>query len=342
MINKLKTLAVLLTFSYGLMLYLALLQTIPGQPLQFHADAPVWLTLQAAIALWLSRNIDSLLWATRKPTSLLTRYGQSFSLSLILFVCIMTLLQFLIDLAVHRPDLWQQYLRISLTYVLVHSLIAGFDLLWLGLKNQQYQQLELLKIEQQQQHYKLKLLQQQLDPHFLFNNLNVLSVLIHKNAVQAEQFLEQFADIYRYQLQHGGKSLVTLTEELKFAYHYLALLQQRFPNSFHLHNTVDPVEAAQLQLIPCSLQLLLENVVKHNQASANKPLVIVIEVQPAQLVVRHVLRPKSFAQPGTGTGLANLTERCQVLLGCPLEILQNEQFIVRVPLRSRPTESYCD
>ena len=342
MINTLKTLAVLLLFSYGLMLYLALLQTAPGQPLQFHADAPIWLTLQAALALWLSRKIDTLLWASRQPTSLLARYSQSFALSLLLFVCLMTLLQLAIDIAAQQPVIWQQYLRISLMYVLVHSLIAGADLLWRALKNQQQQQLELLKIEQQRQHYKLQLLQQQLDPHFLFNNLNVLSVLIHKNADQAEQFLEQFADIYRYQLQQGSKALVTLGEELQFASQYLALLQQRFPHSFQLQHRVLPEQAAQLQLVPCCLQLLLENAVKHNSASASEPLVIFIEVQQAQLVVRHVLRAKAFAQPGTGTGLSNLAERCQAQLGRPLEIVQNEQFIVRVPLRSSATGKHGD
>jgi hypothetical protein len=333
MINTLKTLGVLLLFSYGLMLYLALLQTAPEQQLQFHADAPIWLTLQAALALWLSRKIDKLLWTTRKPQTLIARYSQSFGLSLLLFVCLMTLLQLAIDLASQQTIVWQQYLRVSLMYVLVHSLIAGADLLWQALKNQQQQQLELLQIEQQKQHYKLKLLQQQLDPHFLFNNLNVLSVLIHKNADQAEQFLDQFADIYRYQLQQGSQPLVTLAEELVFAKQYLALLQQRFPHGFRLQNNVLAEDAAEYQLVPCCLQLLLENAVKHNCASASEPLEIWIEVAHGQLIVRHALRPKAFAQPGTGTGLTNLAKRCEAMLSLSLEVVQNEQFIVRVPLQ---------
>ncbi|RVU40238.1 hypothetical protein EOE67_06480 [Rheinheimera riviphila] len=332
--HKLKTLAALLLFSYGLMLYLALLQTAPGEPLQFHADAPVWLTLQAVLSLWLSRKTDNLLWATRQPPSPLRRYTQSFGLSLLLFVGLMTLLQLIIDLATQQPTVAQQYLRISLMYLLVHSLIAGADLLWRALQQQQQQQLELLKVGQQNQRYQLQLLQQQLDPHFLFNNLNVLSVLIHKNADQAEQFLDQFADIYRYQLQQGSKPLVTLSEELMFAKQYLALLQQRFPRSFRLQNNVLAEQSAQWQLVPCSLQLLIENAVKHNCASASEPLEICLEVQQEQLIVRHLLRPKAFAQPGTGTGLANLAERCLALLGRPLDIVKNEQFIVRVPLQA--------
>jgi len=217
-------------------------------------------------------------------------------------------------------------------YLLVHSLIAGADLLWRSLQQQQQQQLELLKIGQQNQRYQLQLLQQQLDPHFLFNNLNVLSVLIHKNADQAEQFLDQFADIYRYQLQQGHQPLVTLDEELIFAKQYVALLQQRFPRSFRLQNQVQPEQSSQWQIVPCCLQLLLENAVKHNIASATEPLDICIEVAQAHLVIRHPLRPKAFAQQGTGTGLANLAERCLMMLGRPLEVVQNEQFMVRVPL----------
>ncbi len=333
MMYKLKTLALLLLFSTGLMLYLALLQTAPGQPLQFHADAPLWLTLQAVLSLWLSRRTGH--WLQRRSTagSVLRHNALSFGLSLLLFVVLMTGLQLLIDLATSQPLLMQQYLRIGLMYVLVHSLIAGADLLWRVLQQQQQQQLALLQAEQHNQQYKLQLLQQQLDPHFLFNNLNVLSVLIHKNADQAEQFLDDFADIYRYQLQQGSQTLVTLTEELNFASRYLALLEQRFPQSFQLDIRITPEQAAAYQLVPCCLQLLLENAVKHNSASATAPLQITLELAEQSLIVRHPLRPKAFAQPGTGKGLYNLQQRCLAILGQPVEVSQNEQFTVRVPLR---------
>lgn len=340
MSHTLKTLAVLLLFSYGLMLYLALLQTAPGQPLQFHADAPLWLTLQAVLSLWLGRHAGH--WLQRRSTanSVLTRNAQSFGLSLVLFVSLMTGLQLLIDLATSQPLQMQQYLRVGLMYLLVHCLVAGADLLWRALQQQQQQQLALLKAEQHNQHYKLQLLQQQLDPHFLFNNLNVLSVLIHKNADQAEQFLDDFADIYRYQLQQGGQKLVPLQEELGFASRYLALLEQRFPQSFQLDIQITSEQASAYQLVPCCLQLLLENAVKHNNASAKAPLRIhiCIEQQLQQqiqylLVVKHPLRPKAFAQPGTGKGLSNLQQRCQTILGQSVEICPNDPFTVRVPLQ---------
>lgn len=331
--NQLKTFLLLLLFSYCLMLYLALLQTAPGQALQFHADAPLWLTLQAAIALWLSRKLDAWLWAKRQPDTLLQRYSQSFSLSLLIFVSLMTGVQLLIDAATGQPLLVQHYLRVSLMYLLVHSLIAGADLLWQALKRQQQQQLALLQAQQHSQQYKLQLLQQQLDPHFLFNNLNVLSVLIHKNPELAEQFLEHFADIYRYQLQQGSKTLVPLTDELAFAKHYMALLEQRFPASFKLQISIDRQQQASFQLVPCCLQLLLENAVKHNLASSQQPLTIEIALQQQQLMVRHLLRPKAFAQPGTGIGLRNLAERCQAVHRKAIEVVQDDSFTVLVPLQ---------
>ena len=332
---KLKTLLVLTAFSYGLMLYLALLQTAPGQPLRFHADAPIWLTLQAALSLWLTGSIDKRQQVplAQSNTNLLSAAARSFTLSLLVFVPLMVLLQVAIDFSTEQPLLAQQYLRVALMYLLVHSLVSGSYLFWRGLKRQQAQQLQLLNSEQKLQQYKLQLLQQQLDPHFLFNNLNVLSVLIHKNADQAEQFLESFAEIYRYQLQQSSKPLVLLTEELQFSGQYMALLAKRFSQSYQLCHTISAEQAAQYSLVPCALQLLIENAVKHNSASPTTPLIIYLALQNDYLVVRHELREKAFAQPGTGNGLTNLMERCLAQTGKPTVVVKNQEFTVSVPLQ---------
>ena len=133
---KLKTLFLLTAFSYGLMLYLALLQTAPGEPLQFHADAPIWLTLQAALSLWLTRTIDNkhrgLSSISQDNLNLLRTAMRPFALSLVLFVPLMVALQLVIDLSTQQPMLLQQYLRVGLMYVLVHCLVSGSDLFWRG------------------------------------------------------------------------------------------------------------------------------------------------------------------------------------------------------------------
>lgn len=334
---KLKIFGLLMLFSYGLMLYLALLQTAPGQPLQFHADGPIWLTLQAALSLWLTRAIDSRyqrrLSHAQQDTNFPKAVVSAFTISTLLFVPLMVALQLVIDVSTQQPLLGQHYLRVGLMYLLVHSLVAGSYLFWRGLQRQQSQQLLLLGTEQKLQQYKLQLLQQQLDPHFLFNNLNVLSVLIHKNADQAEQFLENFAEIYRYQLQHSGKSVVLLQDELQFADQYMALLAQRFSQSYQLCHSISAVESAQYSVVPCALQLLLENAVKHNSASPATPLIIYLELFDDYLVVRHELRSKAFAQPGTGHGLRNLMERSLVQTSKPILVEKNHEFTVKIPLQ---------
>ena len=115
----------------------------------------------------------------------------------------------------------------------------------------------------------------------------------------------------------------------------MALLAQRFPASFQLQIHIEPKQQTNYQLVPCSLQLLLENAVKHNSASTEQPLLIQLELQQNQLIIRHPLRPKAFAQPGTGTGLSNLSERCLALLGKPIEVIKNDEFIVKVPLQHK-------
>lgn len=333
MMRAVKTFALLLLFSYGLMLYLALLQTAPGQPVQFHADAPLWLSLQALLSLWLSKKVQQWCQHRQPNAQILRQFSCSFSLSLLIFVTGMTALQVLIDWSSGHFLLRQQYVRIGLMYLLVHSLIAGAYLVWQLWQQQQQQQLALMQVQQQNQQYKLQLLQQQLEPHFLFNNLNVLSALIYKNPAQAADFLDDFADIYRYQLQQSQQPLVTLADELNFIERYLALLSHRFPGCFRLHYNISLSQRLSYQLVPCCLQLLVENAVKHNAAQQSEPLLISIELSQNDLVVRHAYRPKAFASAGTGTGLTNLTARCQSLLGRPLILIQTDEFIVQVPLR---------
>ncbi|MFC4656540.1 sensor histidine kinase [Rheinheimera marina] len=333
--NRVKTLALLAGASLLFSLYLALLQTAPGQSLQWHPDAPVWLTLQAALALWLNRTTDRLLWAKHRTTSLLRRFSLSLACSALLFVGLMTLLQLLLDLAWQQSAELQQYLRVALMYLLLHSLIAGVDSFWRSLKQQQQQQLALIDAEQSAQRYKLQTLQQQLDPHFLFNNMNLLSVLIHKDADKAEEFLQQFADFYRLMLQHSSQPLVSLRDELELAQLYMALQQQRFGQAYQL--TIQPeLKGVDAMLVPASLQLLLENALKHNQASAEQPLQINISYKQQWLNVSHQRQPKAHALPGTGTGLANLQQRCQQILGQPLIVQAGDyQFEVKLPLQRK-------
>ena len=175
-------------------------------------------------------------------------------------------------------------------------------------------------------------LKDQLNPHFLFNSLNVLSNLVYESADRSAEFIQQLSKIYRYVLDVQQEQLVSLKRELDFAEHYLSLQKIRFENSLEYFIDVQPSQA--LQLPPLSLQLLLENAIKHNIASMEKPLRIMIQQEGTHLVVRNVLQPKITKEDSVkGIGLENITKRYELLSEVKPSIQQTEtEFIVKLPL----------
>ena len=183
----------------------------------------------------------------------------------------------------------------------------------------------------------LDALSQQLDPHFLFNNLNTLAALIEPGNGPAQAFVEQLADVYRYLLLAQGRATVPLAEELAFVETYLALHKARFRNNLRVEVATTPTALAR-HVAPLSVQLLVENALKHNVASREHPLRLTLAVaagEPDFLVVENSLRPRTAGlAPGTGTGLANVRRR-YALLGAadPVEAgAADGKFVVKLPL----------
>ncbi|GAA4384647.1 sensor histidine kinase [Hymenobacter koreensis] len=186
----------------------------------------------------------------------------------------------------------------------------------------------------------LEALQQQLDPHFLFNNLNTLSALIEPGNEPAQQFVDQFADVYRYVLLSHNRPTVPLREELTFVDAYVALHKARLRNNLQVHISVPP-DVLDAHIAPLSVQLLIENALKHNEASRQHPLEVRVTATAGWLTVQNVRRARAagFAA-GTGTGLRNIRERYALLGSVPPEIQQTaEQFTVRLPLLPARTEA---
>jgi LytS/YehU family sensor histidine kinase len=175
-------------------------------------------------------------------------------------------------------------------------------------------------------------LKDQLNPHFLFNSLNVLSNLVYESADRSAEFIQQLSKIYRYVLDVQQEQLVSLKRELDFAEHYLSLQKIRFENS--LEYFIDVRENQNLFLPPLSLQLLLENAIKHNIASREKPLKIMIQQENESLIVRNVLQPKiSLERSEKGIGLENITKRYALLSDKSPSIQKTaSEFIVTLPL----------
>lgn len=179
---------------------------------------------------------------------------------------------------------------------------------------------------------KFESLKNQIDPHFLFNSLNVLSSLIEENPESAQKFTTSLSKIYRYVLEQKDKELVTVQEELAFAKTYMNLLKMRFENSinFTLPENFDNPEA---KVVPLSLQLLLENCVKHNIVSQQKPLNIAIYMQDNFLVVENNLQKKETLQERKGVGLQNIINRYHLLTKRKVLIQNNQdKFAVHLPV----------
>jgi len=183
----------------------------------------------------------------------------------------------------------------------------------------------------------LDALQSQLDPHFLFNNLNTLAALIEPENEPAQQFVEQLADVYRYVLLAQGRATVPLAEEMAFIETYLALHKTRFRDNLRVEIAVPPAALAQ-RVAPLSVQLLVENALKHNEASRQHPLHLRLWAAPDApdfLLVENTLRPRTAGlAPGTGTGLANVRRRYALLDAArPVEAgSSGATFRVRLPL----------
>jgi len=175
----------------------------------------------------------------------------------------------------------------------------------------------------------LSSLKNQLNPHFLFNSLNTLSWLINEDKEKSQRYLQKLSQVLRYSLSMQEQSLVPLKEELTLVDSYIFLLQIRFGNNLQI---IKNIEEVQFKIPPLSLQLLIENAIKHNVISTASPLSIWIELRDNVLIVRNTHKPKPNSE-GTGIGLVNLNERFKILASREVEIEQNEkEFKVVLPL----------
>ena len=182
---------------------------------------------------------------------------------------------------------------------------------------------------------KFESLKNQIDPHFLFNSLNVLSSLIEENPENAQRFTTSLSKIYRYVLEQKDKELVSVDEELAFAETYMNLLKMRFENSLFYEMPTTAI-SAEAKVVPLSLQLLLENTVKHNVVSEQRPLHIRIYVEGDYLAVQNDHQKKEVLQERQGVGLQNIINRYGIITKRKVLIAQNEKtFTVKIPILTK-------
>jgi hypothetical protein len=187
---------------------------------------------------------------------------------------------------------------------------------------------------------KFESLKNQIDPHFLFNSLNVLSSLIEENPENAQRFTTSLSKIYRYVLEQKDKELVTVQEELAFAKTYMNLLKMRFEDSISFEmpegEIASKLAITEAKVVPLSLQLLLENTIKHNIVSEKKPLHITIFVKDNYLVVQNDLQKKEVLQDRRGVGLQNIISRYGILTNRKVLIQETAAvFAVHLPILTK-------
>ncbi len=179
---------------------------------------------------------------------------------------------------------------------------------------------------------KFDALKNQLDPHFLFNSLNVLTSLIEENPDSAQKFTTSLSKVYRYVLEQKNKDLVTIEEELKFAKTYMSLLQMRYEDAIKF-TIPEMVSDLELKIVPLSLQLLLENAVKHNVITSDNPLKINIYEDSGYLIIENNVNPKASLEKSTQVGLKNINQRYSLISNRAVEIIKtNQTFKVKLPL----------
>lgn len=197
-------------------------------------------------------------------------------------------------------------------------------------KSKELEAEELKRINTQAQ---LQAIKNQINPHFLFNNLNVLSSMVMQENPHANQFIEEFSKVYRHVLNSQQKELIPLKDELEFVKPYLFLLEKRFPESIFVDIDISH-KYHDYYIIPISVQMLIENAIKHNIASRSKPLHIEIRSEENDLLsVSNNLQLKSVGEPSTHIGLNNISQRYEIITGRKIEVKKTEsQFIVLIPL----------
>ncbi|MFT5256848.1 MAG: two-component system LytT family sensor kinase [Arenicella sp.] len=226
--------------------------------------------------------------------------------------------------------LWQHVFYIILSFGVSAFLHArGFMMQW---KNSVKQESTKQEIVAKTETAKFESLKNQLDPHFLFNSLNVLTSLIGENPTQAERFTTKLSKVYRYVLEQRNKDLVPIEEELKFAKTYMELLGMRFEDAVKF-NIPDSISNDALKIVPLSLQLLLENAVKHNVVSSTKPLTINIYEEGNYLIIENNINPKEAIGKSTKVGLQNIADRYGLITDKGVKIENNNKtFKVSLPL----------
>jgi two-component system, LytTR family, sensor kinase len=287
------------------------------------------------LGFWLGRHfigteqINNIKGDTKKIIlRLLAFYLTILSISFILFFLIM-LFSYLrqgFDLKNLLPDMLEGtrgWLLGAVIGILIGTLVFFYAQWQEALKNEQ-------KLREEKLRFQYETIRNQVNPHFLFNSLNTLSSLIDGNQT-AENFIHQLSSIYRYVLENHNVETVSLESEMEFVKDYFFL--QKIRNEEKVLMDILPFDMKNYRILPVSLQILVENALKHNSATRDNPLSITISMEDDYITVKNKLQKKLNIEDSPGTGLKNLAERLRLITNKEMKIIETrDEFIVKIPL----------
>lgn len=248
----------------------------------------------------------------------------------VIYFCMLTFSKYFCDL----PSVYKDLLMSSAIVigVLVSIIILSIEISTQFFMHWKKSIVEVEKYKTESLQAQLQNLKNQLNPHFLFNNLSVLSSLVYKDQDKAVDFINQLSKVYRYLLDNQDNELVTLQNELTFIHSYVYLLKIRFGKNIIFVFEIATEKLTSL-IPPLSLQMLVENAIKHNEISSAHPLTIRVKTTADTLEVRNNLQLRTDNEISSKTGLQNIKDRYNYFTATLIEVIQNNHsFIVKIPL----------
>ncbi len=204
----------------------------------------------------------------------------------------------------------------------------------LFLSNQRYLYTKIVdQLDWERSKAEMSVLNNELQPHFIFNSLNTLSYLILNDPETAHAFNSKLATVYKYFLINKDRQLITLRGELEFIENYFFVLQVRHDNKLHLITEINNHHEGIIMILPYALQILVENAIKHNEFTDADPLNIHVRLNGEYLQIKNNKKPKPYLVNSTGIGLRNLSSRYKLV--CNKDILietTDNEFTVKLPL----------
>lgn len=300
--------------------------------LEIHGEALAFLFAISLISIGCVRLSDKLL--TRlQISSLPIKYLVSIFISFIFFLTIVIgTLFFLEDNSRLRPISY--FFNQSMIFLFLHLIVGNAAIAVSYFNESKRLSQKLILLEKVRVEKDLKILQQQMDPHFLFNNLNTLTSLIPSNQDKAIQFTRKLSAIFRHSTDSADKELISLADEMQSLDDFMELLSFRFGDSYKLNKRLGAMTPEDYLVVPMALQVICENVLKHNAGNKSDPLVIELFSDADFLSIRNKIKLKLDKDTSRdGIGLKNLNQQYKLIVGRPIEIIEDSNtFVVKIPL----------